>query len=326
LQNGGEKRIQRSTYLFIEGNHMDFPELIKVGLVTATGRYLFTVARLIPNAVCRNFGRRLGSWFYRFDSRARRIALKNVIFAFQNELTEIQAEQLVQRNFQQWGMIGIEWTKKYRLEKILRQPKPEMLEVVGLENLKKVKEENEVTLLLGSHFGNFEFSNAYYGSRFNRLNFIVRAIDNPYLERKRISLNTRYNVGILYKKSGLKPAIKNLRKGQDLIIFPDQNANAKEGIESRFFGHRTHSFSILASLAAKYNYPILPMFCVRKNFSGIHQVTFLEPLAIHPYTTMEEIVQMQNDALETIIRAHPDHWLWMHRRWRFDHPEIYKGV
>ncbi|MGR3586573.1 MAG: LpxL/LpxP family acyltransferase, partial [Pseudooceanicola nanhaiensis] len=29
-----------------------------------------------------------------------------------------------------------------------------------------------------------------------------------------------------------------------------------------------------------------------------------------------EMMQALNDSLEARVRAHPDQWLWIHRRWR----------
>jgi len=95
------------------------------------------------------------------------------------------------------------------------------------------------------------------------LNFIVRRIDNPLLEQARFQRNTALGVNILYKENGLREAIQRLRKGEDLVIFTDQNANRKEGIMAEFFGHPTTSLYIAPSLAQKYQVPLVPMFTVR---------------------------------------------------------------
>jgi KDO2-lipid IV(A) lauroyltransferase len=295
-------------------------------LVVLMTRSFLAAASLAPQSVCRNIGRRLGSLVFHLNSRPRRIAQINIKFAFQNELTDTQAMEMVHRNFQQWGMIALEWAKLPGFKKIVQVPEPVGFEVVGRTHWQKAKEENKALLLLGAHFGNWEYCHGYYASKLDRLNFIVRSINNKYIEKKRLASNTQLGVNILYKDGGLKPAIKNIRKGQDLIVFADQNVNEVEGVECRFFGHRTSTLTILASLAKKYHLPVLPIFCVRKQHSGVHQITFLEPLAFDRDATIPEIAQMQNDVIEKMVRTHPDHWLWMHRKWKHYHPEIYKGV
>jgi len=300
--------------------------LIIEHLVTFMTRSLLTAAWLTPPSVCRNIGRRLGSLIFRLNSRPRRIAQINIKFAFQNEVTDTQAMEMAHRNFQQWGMIALEWAKLPGFDSVLQKSEPVGFEVVGRSHWQKAKQESNAVLLLGAHFGNWEYCHGYYASKLDRLNFIVRSINNKYIERKRQASNTRLGVNILYKDGGLKPAIKNIREGQDLVILADQNVNEAEGVECRFFGHRASTLAIVASLAKKYHFPVLPMFCVRKGNSGVHQITFQEPLAFDREATIPEIAQMQNDVIEKMIRVHPDHWLWMHRKWKHYHPEIYEAV
>jgi len=141
-----------------------------------------------------------------------------------------------------------------------------------------------------------------------------------------VAANQHHGVNILYKQGGLKPAIKSLRKGQDLVIFADQNVNAEEGVECRFFGRRTSTLAIVAAMAKKYDLPVVPMFTVRKRNSGVHQLVFLPQLHIQSGDSIESIAQKQNDVMEQMIRAYPDHWLWMHRKWNHYYPEIYAGL
>lgn len=289
-------------------------------------KFVFGTARLVPMSMCRFFGRSLGSLMNLIDSRQRRIAAINLKFAFGNRFTPAQIDDLILRNFQQWGMTGLEWAKHSCLEKVLKEPKPSLFEVVGREHWEKAKAQSDAVILLSAHFGNWEYAHAFYATRFNRLNWIVRKIDNAYIEQRRVAFNNQYNVNILYKNGGLKPAIKNLRKGEDLILFADQNVNEFEGADCLFFGRRTSTPTIVASLAKKYKLPVLPMFAIRKGNTSVHRITFLEPLSIAPDDSITAIAQKQNDVIEKVVRAHPDHWLWMHRKWKHYHRDIYDSV
>jgi len=305
---------------------MDASKKIQEHLVAVAARSFWAAAYFAPDSLCRNFGRRLGALAFRINSRPRRIALINMKFAFQDVLSDARGREMVRQNYQQWGMIAFEWLKLQHMQKRLQASEPSGFEVLGRSHWQKAREENKALLLLGAHFGNWEYAHGYYASNFNRLNFIVRSIDNPHIEKERVASNTRLGVNILYKHGGLKPAIKNIRKGQDLVVFADQNVNENEGVECRFFGRRTSTLTVVASLAKKYRLPVLPMFCVRKQNSGVHQIVFQEPLAFDRDATIAEIAQMQNDVIEKMVRAHPDHWLWMHRKWKHYYPEIYRGV
>jgi len=39
---------------------------------------------------------------------------------------------------------------------------------------------------------------------------------------------------------------------------------------------------------------------------------------------IQNATQLQADWLTSLITAEPKFWFWLHRRWKNDHPEIYK--
>ena len=252
--------------------------------------------------------------------------MANLKFAYQDEKSASEITHIVYRNFQQWGMIAFEWAQGERLDQAAKDKLSARVRVKGIEYLKAAKSKSAAVVLLSAHFGNWEYGHYYYASHIDTLNFIVRRIDNPYVEMRRVATNRFHGVNILYKEKGLKAAIKNLKKGQDLVIFADQKANPREGVESRFFGHNTMSIPLVASFAKKFHLPIVPMFVVRQGNSPFHELTFLPELEYGPDDGAQAITQRQSDIIEQMIRRHPDHWLWMHRRWKTEHPEIYQSV
>lgn len=285
--------------------------------------YLF-FSKHIPLNHWLSIGRLMGLLIYLIDYPHKRISLANLRFAFGHEKTEREILTLVRRNFQQFGMIAHEWLT---LQDINKNQINSLLRVEGEEHLLAAKKKNPFVILLSAHFGNWEYCHLYYGSTMNRLNFIVRAVDNPFIEEERVRYNRRFGVNILYKEEGLRPAIKGFRRKVDLVIFADQKANLREGIPSTFFGKKTSTMHVIQSLALKYNAPIVPMFIVRCKDHIHHRIVFFPEIPMDYKGGQKAIlegVQRQNDAIEKIIRAYPDHWLWFHRKWKTYHPEIYK--
>jgi len=271
-------------------------------------------------------GKIMGRILYLIDSRHRRISLSNLRFALGSEKTDRELRAIARRSFEEFGMIAHEWSRlKYtKKEELLR-----LIDVEGMENLLAARKKNQAVILFGAHFGNWEYTHLFYGSTIHRINFIVRAVDNPILEAVRLAYNSAFGVNILYKQHGLRPAIRNLKNGEDLVIFVDQKVNMSEGIIVRFFNKATATIPLVPALSLKYNAPIVPMFIVRGDDPIRHKIIFLPELELNrELKDQDQIIadgtQRQNDIIESMIRRYPQQWLWLHKKWSRHYPEIYK--
>lgn len=280
-------------------------------------------SRITPVGIWLFLGRFFGLFFFLVDGPHRRITRINLKFAFGDEIDKVRLRELTRENFHQFGMIGFEWLRILRLTRKDLDRIKERITVQGEEHLIEAKKKSKSVILLGAHFGNWEYAHLYYADTYNRLNFIVRRIDDPIIEEERVAYNRRFGVNILYKENGLRPAIRNLKKGEDLMIFADRKASLSEGIPCRFFNQKTSTISVAVSLSQKYNVPIVPMFIYRCEDMVSHKIVFFPELDIKGLN-LTEATQLQNDAIERAIRKHPAQWLWIHRKWKCYHADIYE--
>jgi KDO2-lipid IV(A) lauroyltransferase len=91
-----------------------------------------------------------------------------------------------------------------------------------------------------------------------------------------------------------------------------------DGIAIPFFGRDAMTAPAIAQLALRFNCPIVPFRAER--LGGAHfRLTVYPPLEL-PRTGNREadiralMVQI-NTLLEQWVRARPEQWLWLHRRW-----------
>jgi len=281
------------------------------------------ISMIVPLRIWLSLGKCLGLLLYLIDGHHRRFAMINLKFAYGDEKNEKQLRKIARSNFIQYGMLGFEWI---RLKGLNREGLDEIksrINVEGEEHLINARKKNPSVILLSAHFGNWEYAHLYFADTFNTLNFIVRKIDNPLMEKERVAYNQRFGVKILYKENGLRPAIKNLKKGEDLVIFPDRKAQLHEGIPCLFFNQKTSTLSIIYTLAKKYKIPIVPMFIFRTKDITRHKIVFYPELNIDGLDITEG-TQRQNDIVEKAIRKKPDQWLWIHRKWKCYHEHIYR--
>jgi len=268
-------------------------------------------------------GKHLGTAIYYLAPGPRSITLSNLRFALGGERSEGELRAIARGTFQQFSMIGHEWM---RLRNVRMRELAGLVRVEGMEHWQAAKEKSPSVILLGAHFGNWEYAHLYYACHFNKISFIVRPVDNPLIEKERLAYNRRNGVDVLYKSNGLRPAIRNLKRGMDLVLFADRNTDAHEGISCRFFGKQAQTLSVAPALARKYRVPIVPMFMVRCPDLVHHRLIFLPELRIDYEDGkggMADAVQRQNDLIEDMVREHPDHWVWFHKRWKHHYPHIY---
>jgi KDO2-lipid IV(A) lauroyltransferase len=75
---------------------------------------------------------------------------------------------------------------------------------------------------------------------------------------------------------------------------------------------------------------VLPVFLVRQNGSPLHQIHMLPEVELtrsgdRDRDTFENTSRF-NRVFEEMVRRYPDHWIWVHKRWRtrpLGEPSIY---
>ena len=115
-----------------------------------------------------------------------------------------------------------------------------------------------------------------------------------------------------------RASLKHLRAGGVLGVLADQSG-PKESIYIDFFGRPAATHRGVAALALRNRTPIVMAFLIRAH-DGIYDVHFeplpFDDLAEYSEEHIAELTRRHVGVLERMIRLHPDHWLWMHKRWK----------
>ncbi len=118
---------------------------------------------------------------------------------------------------------------------------------------------------------------------------------------------------------GARQAVAHLARGGFLAMLVDQKLN--DGIAARFFGLPAMTAPSVASFALHFRCPVVPALAQRIGPARLRLV--IEPPLELPDSSdraadILALTQQMNDVLERWIRAAPESWLWMHRRWPKD--------
>ena len=134
-------------------------------------------------------------------------------------------------------------------------------------------------------------------------------------------LAARHEGGLreLPDKGSTGAALRLLRRGETLAVVVDQNMRPSRGIFVDFFGEPACTTPAAAVLALRAGAPLLAAFPVRGP-DGTHLVRVEGPFAAPPgargRSAVQALTQEVTRAVERAVREHPDHWFWVHRRWK----------
>jgi Kdo2-lipid IVA lauroyltransferase/acyltransferase len=146
------------------------------------------------------------------------------------------------------------------------------------------------------------------------MHVVVRPLDNPRIDalieaRRRMSGNH-----VIEKKDGARAILRALSKNEAVGILIDQNASLDEGAFVAFFGIPACANTAFARIAYRTGASVIPGFALWSEAEGRYILRF------------DPILEMSGDdvadtalihaKLESVIREHPDQWLWIHRRWK----------
>lgn len=182
----------------------------------------------------------------------------------------------------------------------------------GLPALEAAMEAHRPLVLVSGHIGNYAIFRALMAERYGGLGALYRPLSNAPFNRHYVQM-MEDNATPLFARSrrGLAEMMRHVRDGNAVAILHDQHM--EDGAPLRFFGRTAMTALSPAEMALKYDAPLIPVYTIRRPDGLNFHVTVEAPVPQGDPATM---MQTLNDSLEAQVRAHPDQWLWTHRRWR----------
>lgn len=190
--------------------------------------------------------------------------------------------------------------------------------VEGQEHFDKMYSDGTGGFFLSAHLANWEIFSAFTKIQGHPLTLIYRAANNPFVEKELVRLRSASQENHIPKgnKAGLK-IVRAMQKHTVIGALMDQKTN--DGIVCQFFGYPAMTASAIASLALRYNYPIVMSRIIRDRNDPLQfTACFSPPIDLDAYATTEALTQHINDIIESWVRDYPEQWFWVHKRWNWD--------
>jgi KDO2-lipid IV(A) lauroyltransferase len=254
----------------------------------------------------------------------RLTGLRSLEIAFP-EKTLTERERLLKGSFTNLGRVLGELSQfpRYTPEKLSEMFDFEfMFNSADRAEYDRIKEQggHKGTILVGAHLGNWEVGVFAYSALEHPFHYLARPLDNPMIEQMLVNLRTRYGNRPINKNNSVGASIDVLRNDEGLGVLPDVNVHPKDGVFVPFFGVQACTTSGVAMLALRTNSLIVPMCCVWDD--ALRKYRVLYGKSIVPVRTGDrhrdvvETTALYTAELEKFIRAYPDQWLWIHKRWK----------
>ncbi len=195
----------------------------------------------------------------------------------------------------------------------------ERLEVRGWEHLEKAHQSDRPTLIITGHCGNWELLSPAINLRGIPLNTMARKLDDPMLDSLAQRLRTHYGTTVIGRgtSGAARQLLKVLRNSQTLTMLIDQDTRV-EGVWVPFFGKAAYTPVGAAKIALRQQATVIPIFS-RRLENRTHEVIIHPPLDLPDFA--EEATALMTQTIEQHIRANPEQWVWLHRRWKRRPPE-----
>jgi KDO2-lipid IV(A) lauroyltransferase len=116
--------------------------------------------------------------------------------------------------------------------------------------------------------------------------------------------------------AGIRKLVRTLRAGGYTAVLPDQVPPQGQGVWAPWMGREVYTMTLLPRLVQQTGALVLLTWCERRaggRFT-MHMRPMDPPLPPDPQVPMENLAAALNQAVESMVRAHPGQYLWGYAR------------
>ncbi len=269
--------------------------------------------RWMPHAAAEALGSLIGTLFYAFDARHRRLAIGNLRAAFPSR-TPAECRTIARRTFVHFGRL---LTALLKFSTMSPDQMRARVEFAGAERVKAAHAAGRGVLLFTGHFGYWELNALVHALELPPLAVVARALDNPHLHGLLERVRSGTGNSVIYKLGAVRRILRVLNANGTVALLIDQHIQTDSVIVD-FFNRPASTTAALAAIAVRTGAPVIPVFALplpRQRYRMVYEHPVDPPTSEDP-EALREFTQRCTDVLEMYVRRYPDQWLWMHRRWR----------
>jgi KDO2-lipid IV(A) lauroyltransferase len=265
------------------------------------------IFRIMPPRMAAGTGNILGALAATVLPWFSRIAEANLARAFP-DLPAGERSRIAAANFRHLGReLGRYLSLTRRDTSVLKS----LVRVEGRDLVDKALARGRGVVVLTAHLGSWEIAGAYVGLTYQNFAVVARDLYDTRLNALLNGFRARFNIRV-YDTSDARGILRHLKNGGILAVLVDQNSRRVASVPVPFFGLPAPTPVGPVRLVERTGAALMMGFLVRV---GEGYRLRLEELGTADGGAAERWLEIFNLRLETLIREHPDQWVWMHDRW-----------
>jgi Kdo2-lipid IVA lauroyltransferase/acyltransferase len=296
---------------------------------------LFAVLRRCTEALALAIGDLIAAVSFRSFGKRRRVGLTNLLIAFP-EKSDAEREAILLASCRNLARVAIETIRLPALkdEEILARVR---YEPGALETIRRARSRGKGTIFITAHIGNWELMAAAHALRGDPMLLLARPLENPHFEVRIRNLRSRGGNAVVSTDEGpdtVRRILAHLEENGAVGILADQSPQRKRGVPVPFFGKLAWSHRGPASMALRSGAAVIPVFIHPDAEGRGYSIRAGEELPLLRTGDRDEDVRLltaaMQAAIEDEVRRAPEHWFWIHRRWKrspdriCDYPAVHR--
>ncbi len=178
---------------------------------------------------------------------------------------------------------------------------------------------DQPVIMVTGHLGNWEVLGYLLTVVGYRVHAIARPLDNQRINDWLLGVRERKGLRVVTKWNATDGMLEILKTDGLLAFIADQNAGDK-GLFVPFFGRLASAYKSIGLLAITQNIPIICGYAKRLPHGyhfelGAADIIYPQDWSNQP-DPLYYVTARYTRAIEQMVRACPEQYLWMHRRWK----------
>ena len=278
-----------------------WPTWLGIGLAAALAR--------LPWGLQRWLGRRIGPLLMRLLASRRRVAARTNALCYP-ELDAAAQAALLRQNAEEVGIGLFEFARAWWGSVA---PMRRNVVIEGLDHLQAARADGRGVIIVSGHFVTLELAARLLCDHVPVAG-MYRPHDGAVMEWAVKRGRLRY-ASAMFTREELRPALRHLKQGGLLWFAPDQDTRRGDSVFVPFFGRPAYSLTSTHQLARLSGAAVLAFAHVRTPDGG-YRLRLSPAFADFPSADATADTARVMAAVETMVRAAPAQYLWLHRRFK----------